>query len=387
MMKKRSMFSVTLAVILVFSLALTGCSGGSAPSSGGGNANPNQKVDLTELAKSFAPEMSAEDAEIWKDIEALSSNPDKITWRHGNVVRSMDESPSTRGDRQFFIELKKRLGDKVEFQFYMNGTLGTTADQILGGLQNKNFESQAYNVGAFAEYTKAFMPLDVMFLIPDLESAFKVVNGEPGKLMREKCIEDSGLKVLLMGAIGMRHITNSKKPIHNTDDIKGLKIRTQNNPLHIIAAQSWGAAPTPIAFAELFTALQQKTVDGQENPIANIFEQNYLEVQKYMTLTNHLYTAGATVVNNEWYEALPSDVKQAIAEAQEIAQKYSEDDLKSCEAKMLEHLKTGMEITELSDEASAKFKEMSMTTWNEAADKIGKDYFDKVRASIEKTLA
>ncbi len=397
-MKKTKKTLSVIALLLCILFLLTACGGGSggAPASSGGSGSggsagsgekSNEKIaDLTEYAKSLGTPLSAEDAAIWAKVEETSQNSDKVVWRHGAVNRSLEELPTLRGDRQFMIEMKKRLGDKVEFQIFFGGTLGTSADQILGGLQNRNFESYAYNVGAFAEYTKAFMPLDVMFLIPDLEAGIAVCAGEPGEIMRQKCIEDTGLNVLTMGAIGMRHITNSKKPLATVADMKGLKIRTQNNPLHIMAFQALGCSPTPIAYAELFTSLQQKVVDGQENPISNMFEQNFREVQGYLTLSNHLYTAAAFVVNDEWLKEQTPEFQKAVAESAAIAQAYSGPDLISSEAAMLEYMGQTMEITSLEGPAFEEFKKISMSTWDQAAERIGKDYFEKVKASIEKTI-
>lgn len=390
---KKTLSVIALLLCILFLLTACGGGGGGAPASSGGSGSSsddgksNEKIaDLTEYAKSLGAPLSAEDAAIWEKIEDPSKNPDKVVWRHGAVNRSLEELPTLRGDRQFMIEMKKRLGDKVEFQIFYGGTLGSSADQILGGLQNRNFESYAYNVGAFAEYTNAFMPLDVMFLIPDLEAGMAVCSGEPGEIMRQKCIDDTGLNVLTMGAIGMRHITNSKKPLTTVADMKGLKIRTQNNPLHIMAFQALGCSPTPIAYAELFTSLQQKVVDGQENPISNMFEQNFREVQGYLTLSNHLYTAAAFVVNNEWLKEQTPEFQKAVEESRAIAQAYSGPDLINSEAAMLEYMGQTMEITSLEGEAFEEFKKISMSTWDQAAERIGKEYFEKVRDSILKTI-
>jgi tripartite ATP-independent transporter DctP family solute receptor len=345
-----------------------------------------EKVDLSDYARKMAPVMSDEDRKIYENIQEKSSNPNKMVWRHAVIVRNMDDAPNMRGERQFLIELKKRLGDKIEFQIFYNGAMGTTADQVLGGLQNRNFETASYNVGAFAEYTKAWTPLDVMFLIPDLETGIAVVSGEPGELMNQRCIEDCGVNVLVRGAIGMRHMTTSKRPIKKVEDLKGLKIRVQNNPLHILAMKAFGCSPTPIAYAELFTSLQQKVIDGQENPISNIFDQNYMEVQDYMILTNHMYTAGAVAIYNDFLLSLSPEFQQAIKESAAIAQAYSGPDLMNTEAGMLEYMKQGMEISELSPEEFKKFQEIASTTWQQAAKTIGPEYFEKVKASIEKVI-
>ena len=392
-----------LACTMMLSIALTGCGGKDNGGGGGGNGGANTAVtedgrdadgnivDLTAYAISLGAQwFTEEDNEIWEHIQDKSDNPDKIVWRHGTTNRSYDESPSLRGEKRMFIEIKKALGDRVEFQFYFNSTLGGTADQILGGLQAKNFEGYSYNVGAFYEYTRAFTPLDVGFLIPDTEAGIAVCapGSEARDLMINKCIDDTGLRVLVMGAIGMRHITNDKRPITTLDDMKGLKIRVQNNNLHMSMFEALGCSPTPIAFSELFTALQQKTVDGQENPISNIFEQNYVEVQKYMTLSNHLYTAGANVINEEWFNALPADVQEIIMDAAAKGQEQSGKDLINCEEQMLDYMKSaGMEVTELTPEAQEEFKNRAMSMWDEAGGVMGQEYWDSVRTAIEDVVS
>ena len=401
-MKKRTL-AMLLACTMMLSIALTGCGGKDNGGGGGGNGGANTAVtedgrdadgnivDLTAYAISLGAQwFTEEDNEIWEHIQDKSDNPNKIVWRHGTTNRSYDESPSLRGEKRMFIEIKKALGDRVEFQFYFNSTLGGTADQILGGLQAKNFEGYSYNVGAFYEYTRAFTPLDVGFLIPDTEAGIAVCapGSEARDLMINKCIDDTGLRVLVMGAIGMRHITNDKRPITTLDDMKGLKIRVQNNNLHMSMFEALGCSPTPIAFSELFTALQQKTVDGQENPISNIFEQNYVEVQKYMTLSNHLYTAGANVINEEWFNALPADMQEIIMDAAAKGQEQSGKDLINCEEQMLDYMKSaGMEVTELTPEAQEEFKNRAMSMWDEAGGVMGQEYWDSVRSAIEDVVS
>jgi C4-dicarboxylate-binding protein DctP len=371
--------------ILVFStLILSGC-GKSNKETGSSRAAAPEKLDMTAFSLAIATPLSAEDAAV--DFTAKSNNPNKVVWRHSVITRNMDESPAERAYRQFFIEMKKRLGDKIEIQVYTGGTLGTTADQILGGIQARSFESCSYNVGAFAEYTNAFLPLDVLYLIPDTEAGIKLCEEEPGELMRQKCIEDCGVNVLFYTTIGMRHMTNSKRPIHTPKDLNGLKIRVQSNPLHIMGMTALGAGPTPIPYAELFTSLQQRVVDGQENPISNIFDQNYGEVQSYMTITNHMYTAGAFATNAIWLKEQNPEFQKALMESVAVAQAYTAKETILVENRLLEELGKSMEINYLTDEEFKQFQDLSKKTWDQAAKRIGEEYFNKVRASIEKTLA
>ena len=343
--------------------------------------------DRAGFSASLATPLSAEDQAIWSNLEQRSNNPNKVVFRVGSVSRNWDEHPSSRALRQWAIEVKRLLGDKIEFQLFFNGSLGTTADQILGGLQGRSFEASEYNVGAFAEYTRAFLPLDVMYLIPDVNTGLKAIAGEAGEIMRQRCISDTGLNTLIFTNIGMRHITNSRRAILTPRDMSGLKIRVQNNPLHILAMRQLGASPTPIAYAELFTALQQRVVDGQENPISNIYDQNYAEVQSYMTLTNHMFTVGTLVINNSWFMEQNAEVQQAFRSGVRAAEEYTAIETIKVEEALLDELRKGMVVEELTTEQFNAFRDLSIQTWDQAAQRIGRDYFEQVRASIERTLA
>lgn len=408
-MRKRRMISVVASVLLAGSMLLTACGGGSnagsgnSSGSGGSSSGSGQAavtadgkdadgniVDTTAYAISLGAQwFTEEELQIWDNIEEASSNPDKILIRYGNTSRSDDESAYGRAAKRFLIDIKKNLGDRVEIKKYYNGTLGTTADQILGGLQAGNFEVMTYNVGAWYEYTKAFTPFDLGFLIPNLEAGIALCeyDNPVAQAMKQKAIDDTGVFPIMMPAIGMRHITNNTRPITACDDLKGLKIRVQSNNLHMTLFESLGSSPTPIAFAELFTALQQKTVDGEENPVQNIFEQNYAEVQKYMTLSNHLYTAGATAINYSWLKGLPEDVQQVIEDAARAGQHQSGEDLLNCEADMLAYLGTRMEINELPAEEIAKFQEKSQDAWALGKEVMGDEYYNMIIPLIQEELA
>ncbi len=392
----RRLLALTLSLSLTATL-LSGC-GGSGDNSGSNAEGQQGTGDIGSVSTergdmpradylvSLATPLSAEDQEIWDNIDAKSDG-DAVVLRYGTVNRNLDETVSMRTARQFLIELKKQLGDAVEIQIFTGGTLGTTSDQIIGGIQTGAFECYSYNVGSFAEYTNAFMPLDIMYLIPDFETGMAAVEGEPGQLMRQKCLDDTGVNVICYPAIGMRQMTNSNREIVSPDDLSGLKLRVQNNPLHILGMETLGGAVTSIAFSELFTSMQQKVVDGQENPIMNIYEQNYDEVQSYMSLTNHLFTADAIIMNNDWLTSQSSEFQAAVTDAAAIAQEYTGNELMKVEEKLLDELKTTMTVTELTEEQLSAFRTLSETCWDKAAETIGVDYFNEVRASIEKLIA
>ena len=259
----------------------------------------------------------------------------------------------------------------------MNSTFGGTADAVLGGLQNNTFELTDWPLGSFAEFTNAFQPLDVPYLVTSNDKSYELLTGPAGDLMMEKCIAETGLKPLYYGIIGMRQFTNSKHEIVTPDDLKGLKIRAQNNSVQVKGLSAFGCSISTMSFSEVFTSLQQGTIDGQENPIETLYNFQYYDVQDYVTISNHLCTAGAVVCNNAWYEGLSDEFKAAVDKAAQVAEAYSIEELNSSESEVLSLLAEKMQVTELTEEQLAAFQDVAKTAWPELVDEIGSDYMNE----------
>lgn len=375
-MKKR-----VLALIAVLAMVFTGCGLSKTTDTSAGKSPEGDKSTETKATSKAPTSLSenATDEEINNFITAASSNPDKLIIKYASTSADLNGQSYLRAARKFLEVLKTELGDKVEIQYFMNSTFGGSADAVLGGLQNDTFEMTDWPLGSFAEFTNAFQPLDVPYLITSSEDAYKLLSGDAGKIMADKCIADTNIKPLYYGIIGMRQITNSKLEIKKPDDLKGLKIRVQNNPLHIAGMQELGCSPTAMAFSEVFTSLQQKVIDGQENPIETIDNFQYYEVQNYLTLTNHLCTAGTVAVNNDWYEGLSDEFKLAIDKASKQAAEYSLEDLSKSETVVLEELKGKITITQLTDEEVKAFQEKAKAAWPKLEERIGANYFEQVK--------
>ena len=160
------------------------------------------------------------------------------------------------------------------------------------------------------------------------------------------------------GNFGFRHTTNSKHPINSVEDMKGLKIRTMTTPIHLEVFEALGANPTPMAFSELFSALQQGVVDGQENPLMNIYANKLHEVQKYLTLDGHVFTFVTFVVSKDWYDKLDPSYQQILNDGIKIATEYMKESCESEDALALEKMKeAGVEVVELTPEAKDEFRE------------------------------
>jgi len=308
----------------------------------------------------------------------------KIIFKHNTWHRAVDSHPSIRAVKVFYEELEKRVGDRIEVKIYTGASLGSSTEEVLGGLQNRTIESADWALGSFAEYTKAFLPLDVPYLFINTDIVHDFLDGPMGAAMKKKAIDDAGLRVLAYTDLGFRHFTNNVRPIKAPEDLEGLKIRVQNNKFHIDGIKQFGASPAPMAWAELVTALQQGVMDGQENPIINIADAKIYEVQKYMSLSNHLFTVSSITMSEEFYQSLPKDIQKAIDEAASIAQDYSRKDLAETEKNDMELLKEKLEITYLDDAQLKAFQKIAKNAWPSMAKELDEGYLNKVIKEVEK---
>jgi len=195
------------------------------------------------------------------------------------------------------------------FQAAISGVRGGTIDIAVSG--SANFSGLVPLVGIF----------DIPFLFKDTEHAYRVLDGKVGQSMLDK-LDAIGLKGLAFWDNGWRELTNNVRPVKVPADVKGLKVRTTGSPVHIEAFKELGANPVPMPLAELYTALEMKTVDAQEHPLGVLWSAKLYEVQKYLSLTNHAYSALILVMNKAKFDALTPAQQKAVIEAAHEAGKY-----------------------------------------------------------------
>jgi tripartite ATP-independent transporter DctP family solute receptor len=320
---------------------------------------------------------------IYSAEAASPTKESPLVLRFNTVVRS-EGAPGSAAQMTFKKELERLSNGRVKVELYYGWTLARNTDAVIGGLQTGGFELSDWNLASFAEYSKAFLPLDVFYLIPNKAVAYEVVRGEVGRMMADRFTKETGIRVVMITDLGFRHITNSKRPITSPADLKGLKIRTQSNPLHLQGFKALGASPTPMSFAELFTALQQGVVDGQENPIFMTYIVKLYKVQKYLSLTGHLFSAGSFVMNNDFYKGLPEDIKSAIDKAAVTAREAGIEEVAATEKAWLPKMEEAIQVNALSNEQLLAFQKVAKTEWPKMAKTIGEDYFNTIRDKIEK---
>ena len=276
----------------------------------------------------------------------------------------------------FAKEVEKRTGGRYKIQPFYSGSLGAereATEAVQLGTQELTFTSS----GPVPNFVPDVKILDVPFLFRDYGHARAVLDGPIGQELLQK-FDARGIKALAWGENGFRHMTNSKRAVNGPEDLKGLKMRTMENPVHVQAYKGFGIIPTPMAFSEVFTALQQGTVDGQENPLSVITSAKLDQVQKYLTLTGHVYSPAVILMNKSKYDALSAADKQAFADAAREAVKANRARIDDDERKAVADLRArGMTVAENVDKA--KFQAQLAPVYAEFGKRFGQENIDRIR--------
>jgi tripartite ATP-independent transporter DctP family solute receptor len=254
--------------------------------------------------------------------------------------------PIIQGMEKFKEIVEKQSGGKLKVNVFPAGALGSDQANV-SAIQGGTVEMAAMNSGIFASQVKDFAVFDFPFMFANGKEADAVVDGPFGHKMHAK-LEEKGLVGLGYYELGFRHLTNGKRAINKVSDIEGLKLRVIPNPINVDWVKALGANPTPLPFPELYAALEQGAVDGQENPIATINGAKLFEVQKHLALTGHQYNPQSVVISKKFWETLSPAEKKIIADAVTESSKFQRATARALEAGTLEGMKkNGMQVTTL----------------------------------------
>jgi tripartite ATP-independent transporter DctP family solute receptor len=290
--------------------------------------------------------------------------------------------PIVLGMEKFAEIVEAKSGGKLKVNVFPGGALGSDQANV-SALQGGTLEMASMNSGIFASIVKDFAVYDFPFLFSSPKEVAAVVDGPVGQQLHAK-LEEKGLVGLAYYELGFRQLTNSKRPITKVDDIAGLKLRVIPNPINIDWVNALGANPTPLPFPELYAALEQKAVDGQENPVATIQGAKLYEVQKYMTLTNHQYNPQSVVVSKKFWDTLSAADRKIVQDAAVESAKFQREQSRAAAAGILDALKKGgMQVSELPPAEMAKLRDKIKPVIAKHTASVGEATVKAVLADIE----
>ena len=310
--------------------------------------------------------------------EEATSEPIVIKFSHVTAP----DSPKGKAADLFKQLVEERTNGKVKVEVYPSSQLFDD-DKAIQELPRNTVQLIAPSTTKLVSYDPAFQIVDMPFLFTSDEAVYKFWDGEGGQVLSKK-LEKYNIKVLAMWANGDKHFTNSKRPLTKPEDFKGLKFRTQTGKVLDEQFAALGASAVPMGFSEVYVALQQGTVDGQENTFNNIDTQGYAEVQKYLTVSGHGRLDYLLLTNTKFWDSLPEDVRttleEVVAEVTEQQRKWSEELNKESYEKLKA---SGMEIYELTKEDLEAFQKAMQPVYDKFADSIGQDLIELAKKANE----
>lgn len=297
-----------------------------------------------------------------------------------------EQSNQGRAAKMFADEVAKLSGGKMKVRAIGAAALGPDTQMqqaLIGGAQEMMVGSTATLVGI----TKEMALWDTPFLISNAKEADILLDGPIGDKIKAK-LQEKGLVGLVYWENGFRNLTNSKRAITKMEDLDGVKLRVMQNNVFLSSFQTLGANAIPMAFSELFSALETKTVDGQENPFNTILSSKFYEVQKYMTVTNHVYSPWIVTVSKKWWDQLSKDEQKVLMDAAKTSRDFERKDTRDEAAKAMGDLKAkGMQINELSAAESARMRDKLTKVYALIAADVGMDLWNETQAELTKIRA
>ena len=291
--------------------------------------------------------------------------------------------PQAQGAQKFADLVAEKSGKKVTVKLFPGGSLGGDI-QTVSALQGGTLDITVLNAGILTAQVKEFAAYDLPFLFNSAQEADAVTDGAFGRRLLAK-LEERNLHGLGYWDLGFRNLTNSRRAIAKADDIAGLKIRVIQSPIYIDLFNALGANATPMPFPELYSALDQKAVDGQENPNTTILASKFAEVQKHITQTRHIYNPQALIVGKKTWDGLSAEERRIVEDAAAEATRFQRTVSRGEADKALQALKTaGMVVTELPPEEVAKLRAKVKPVFDKYAAGIGADAVGELNAEIAK---
>ncbi|MGM8213072.1 TRAP transporter substrate-binding protein [Virgibacillus sp. W0430] len=323
MKKKMILFMITLGFIVLF---ISGC----------GNSNDTDKTS--------------------NDSEEV------ISFRLGQSKAATH--PVSLGIDKFAELVKEKTNGEIVVETFHDGTIGDDRE-VIEGAQQGTLDFASSSTPNMASFTNYFIAWDLPYIFENKEEVYKAVDGKPGDVIREE-LEKSGFKVIFFPDYGFRQVVNNVRPIIEPNDLKGLKVRTTNSPVEQADFEAMGAVPTPMSWNEVYTGLQQGTIEAEGNSYSLLWSTKHQEVLKYATEVNYNYSSDIVVMNKAIFDNLSPEHQQIIMEAGQEAVEWQRDVANEQEAEAKQKfIDFGIEVYEPSDEEMKKWKQAVESVWDE----------------------
>jgi TRAP-type transport system periplasmic protein len=297
-----------------------------------------------------------------------------------------EDSPYGKGVARFGELVAAKSQGKLKVQGYSDGRLGAELPSITAA-QGGVIEVALVSTAAVVGMVKEFAIFDFPFLFSDEREAYAVLDGAVGRQLLDK-LSDKGLVGLCYWEVGFRQTTNSKRPIVKAEDFAGLKIRTIQNPVFVDVFNGLGANAMPMAFTEVFGALESKAIDGQETPYNVIHTSRFFEVQKYLSATKHIYGPGAVLVSKKFWDQIGADERKALQESCDEARGYQRSVSREANARLTAELaKQGMVLNDVSPEERARMRQRLQPVIDKYTQQVGEALVKQAMADIAKVRA
>ncbi|WNL41849.1 TRAP transporter substrate-binding protein [Halomonas sp. PAMB 3264] len=314
---------------------------------------------------------------------------------HGSVTLRMglglaETSPQYLSSQYFADILDQRSEGRISVNIFPNSQLGDDV-QMMEMLQTGTLDMTYPSTSPATGYVSELAVFDLPFLLPTREAAIEAMRSDAAQEMLD-AFDGTGIKALAFSENGFRQLTNSARPIASPEDVagldvRGLSVRTMENPVHLAIWQALGANPTPMAFGELFSAMEQGVVDGQENPWSTILTSNFYEVQEYGSETRHVYTPFIKMISQRAWDRLDPEYQELVQEAALQAADYEIQLSSEYDDWARDQLEErGMQVTRLDDEQIAAFQDAVQPVYDEWAPQIGEDLVAEFQRIAESSM-
>jgi TRAP-type transport system periplasmic protein len=299
------------------------------------------------------------------------------------AFQNAQEHPQGQGAKKFADIVEQKSGGKIKVRLFPSGQLGGDL-QTVSALQGGTIDLTVLNAGLLVGQVKEFGLFDLPFLFESGKEADAVVDGPFGRKLAD-LLPAKNLMALGYWELGFRNLTNSRRPVTKLEEIQGLKVRVVQSPLYIDLFNTLGANAVPLPFPELYTALEQKTVDGQENPVTLINTSKFYEVQKHLTLTRHTYNPQIVIFSKRVWDRLDAEEKKLIEDAAQEARTFQREFSREQETKALEVVKAaGMQVVELPAAEVTRIREKVQPVIKKFSEGVNEATVKELYAEIEK---